>query len=769
MLLLLAIATFATAPDSVYTKSPDSLRIELPKVSHRPVLDGKLDDEIWREAAQLRDFIQGEPKDKSPPMEKSIGYVAYDDEYFYFAFRAYERDPSLIHATVFPRERGGESDDRITILLDTFLDRRRAFEFKNNPFGIQTDGIKIEGHDGDPSPDFVWYSAGRRDDAGWVVEMMIPWASLRFPASRPLSIGFNAVRVYGRNGEKDSWAPRLRGNPCEICEEGILTGITGINGRRPIDVLPYVASSQLGSRAFGTDSAKSGGAYYGTMPPLDFSRGHPQQLIGGDVRVPLTTAAILNATFNPDFSQVESDDGQIQTNQRFTLFQSERRPFFLEGADLFTAGVNESAAEQRTSFGDMFYTRAIVDPSAGVRLTAKQSGWALGTLYAKDHTPAYFHYNKYESSGYLPLTGQAADVVVARLRRDMLADSYAGVSVFGRRIGESHNSIAAGDFSFRRGALNLRGEGALSDDRAPRVPGFGSALDGANRAGKFYRLRFSRAGPHLTYTLSTGGADSLFRDQLGQFARVGVQKYFGLITVSQLVNNSFVQRVDEGFTGNQTNRFGAGLLDYSLNPYVGVQFQRQTWVKLTAHRELITLFEVPVHVDGGVLEVNSLPSQRFGMGGFLYFGGREIVDPNRPRPGHGYLTNWNFIVRPIAQASLEVRGQRSWHTDRWGDPLVDDAKIIRVKGTYQFTRALGIRLITERSNQFSTLISNPLNRRSVRNAYSGLVSYELGPSSFVYAGYNEAAQDFLAPVVASDRSLKTGSQLFIKISYLLRM
>jgi hypothetical protein len=353
----------------------------------------------------------------------------------------------------------------VTFLLDTYLDKRRALEFKSNPFGIQTDGIKVEGLDGDPSPDFVWYSAGRTDEQGWSVEMMIPWASLRFPHHDPLSIGFNVVRVYGSRGAKDSWVARRHGNPCEICQEGVLVGITGIDKHKTIDVLPYVSGSQLGTRQFGTDSAQSSGQFYSTRPPLGFDNGKPRGALGGDVKFALTSSAILNATLNPDFSQVESDENLVTVNQRFTLFQTERRPFFLESRDAFE--IPRSLDESRTNIGDLFYSRSIVDPAAGVRLTGKQGRYTFGSLYVRDDRPGYFNYSGFESSGYSPLQSTSADIVVARARGDILADSYVGVTALGRDAGDARNGVGAVDVALRRGNITLKAEAGGSSDRAP--------------------------------------------------------------------------------------------------------------------------------------------------------------------------------------------------------------------------------------------------------------------------------------------------------------
>ncbi|MDP9177391.1 MAG: carbohydrate binding family 9 domain-containing protein [Gemmatimonadota bacterium] len=767
MLILAAIVALAGAPDSTLLKPADSVRIAIPRVSQRPVLDGKLDDATWTHAAKLTDFVEYEPNDLVRGREKSIAYVAYDAQYLFLGFRALESRPGQVRATVFPRERGGEGDDRVTFLLDTFLDKRRAVEFKANPFGIQTDGIKVEGLEGDPAPDFVWYSAGRTDDQGWSVEMMIPWASLRFPHADPLSIGFNVVRVYGRAGAKDSWVARRHGNPCEICQEGVLVGITGIDKHKTIDVLPYVSGSRLGTRRFAADSALSGGQFFATRPPLGFDLGDPRGAVGGDVKFTLMSSTILNATLNPDFSQVESDDDQVRVNQRFTLFQSERRTFFLESRDAFE--IPRSLDESRSNIGDLFYSRAIVDPAAGVRLTGKQGRVTFGSLYVRDDQPGYFSYAGYESSEYRPLQSAAADVLVGRVRADILADSYVGVTALARRAGDSRNGVGAIDVSLRRGSITLKAEGGGSSDKAPFDPADATLLDGRTRKGVYYRALLAQSGKYLSAALLASGADSGFRDQVGRFSRVGIEQLGGRVTATQYPSSKIFQWLSQGINVSTARAFGGRLLDYTVTLPFQFQLQKATSFAIIPLRQHLTLFEKGLYMTGLVLEAASNASQVIAVSGNIYFGDREIVDQSLSRVGKGYNANVQLVVRPLPQASVDIKGQRTWHADKWGSPLVDDARILRVKAAYQFSRPLGLRLIEQYSNQYDARIANPFDRRGVVRARSALVSYELGPASFFYVGYNEGSQDFDEPIVENGRRLRTENQLFMKLSYLVRL
>jgi hypothetical protein len=766
MLFLVALLALTGNADTTLLKHPESVRIAIPKVTQRPVLDGKLDDATWAQAAQLTDFVEFEPNDLVRGREKSIAYVAYDAEYLFLAFRAFESQPGHVRATVFPRERGGDNDDRVTFLLDTFLDKRRALEFKSNPYGIQTDGIKVEGLEGDPSPDYVWYSAGRVDDKGWSVEMMIPWASLRFPHEDPLSIGFNVVRVYGR-GAKDSWVARRHGNPCEICQEGVLYGISGIDDHKTVDVLPYVSGSQLGTRRFANDSAFSGGQFFSTRPPLGFDSGRPKGAVGGDVKYALTSSALLNATLNPDFLQVESDDDLVRVNQRFTLFQTERRPFFLENRDNFE--IPRSSDESRTNIGDLFYSRAIVDPAGGIRLTGKQGRLTFGSLYVRDDQPGYFNYSGFETSGYRPLPNSTADILVARARADVLSDSYIGVTALGRRIGDSNNGVGALDVNLRRGSITLKAEGGGSTDRAPHDPATSSVLDGKRRNGVYYRGLLGRSGKNLSGVLLASGADSSFRDQLGRFARVGIQQLGGRVTATRYPSTKVLQWLSQGINVQTASAFGGKFLDYTVTVPFQFQFQKATSFTATPLRQHLTLFDRRLYMTGLVLDANSAALEWLFVSGNIYFGDREIVDQSRSRVGKGYNANVQIILRPGPQGSIDIKAQRTWHADKWNTPLVDDARIVRIKGSYQFSRPLGIRLIEQYSNQYDTRITNPFYRRGIVHARSVLVSYELGPSSFFYAGYNEGSQDFNDPIVDGGARLRTDNLVFMKLSYLIRL
>ena len=763
----LLAASLAAQTDSVVYKKPNEIRVAIQRASKPPIIDGRLDDEVWKRAQPLTRFVQFEPVDSVAPPTSSVGWVTYDAQHIYVAFRAYEPDRRKIRATMHARERGGAAEDKVSIAFDTYNDSRRNYVLRVTALGLQEDGIKTEGQGStDNTPDFVWYSAAQIDDQGWTMEAAVPFASLRWPRADTLNVGFDLVRWRGATGSLESWAPRRRGNPCDLCQKGILVGITGIDTRPTTDILPYISGSRAGVRRYGSDSVLVGGAWEAIQPPLTFDQERPTSSIGADVRFALTSSTTMNATINPDFSQVEADDEQIRVNQRFTIFNEERRPFFLEGRDVFTT---VPPGEDDAVGGALFYSRAIVNPSAGARLTGKVGSTTFAALYAHDDDPGYYYFDGYESSGFLPRLGARADVAVARLRRDVLRDSYVGLSFLGRRLRDSHSLVGSSDLSVRRGPLVFTGEAAWSHDRAPLDTARSLYLDGQALRGLSYRSRLALNGRRFAASVAASGVSPDFRDQLGRISRVGLESYSVRAELTQYPNNRMLQRAQQELVVARSNAYGGGLVDWRVTPRLELQFRRRTSVNIGASRELATLFSEPLLTTTLFGDFQVSTWQRIAFGGSLSGGDRELVDPNDPRVGKGISARVDVTLRPVPQASVEARAQRSNVYETWGGNLVNDARIVRLRGTYQLTRRIGARVIGEFSDQFNSLATAAVERQVRRYSSSVLLTWEIAPASFLYLGYNDARQDFDEPVVPAPRIMRTGNLFFLKFSYLYRV
>ncbi len=414
--LLLLLQT-AGDPPPVYSGRARQLDVHLPRIEAAIVVDGALDEPVWRQAARLTGFSQYRPVDSRPAEDSTEVLVWYAPDAIYFGIRAYEAHGDVVRATLADRDNIG-ADDNVQILLDTFNDRRRALLFSVNPFGVQEDGVRSEGLAGaaggqnagfrfdgviDLNPDYVYQSRGRLTPFGWEVEVRIPFKSLRYQSGAAQDWGLQIVRITQHTGYEDTWTPVVRANASFLIQSGTLKGLTGL--RRG---LVMEASPEFTSRVDGAPGT----------PDYGYDKVDPE--LGVNLRWGITQNLSLTATANPDFSQVEADVGQVTVNQRFALFFPEKRPFFLEGLEQFDTP------------NALIYTRRISSPVAGAKLTGKVGGTAVAYIGAVDDDA-------------LSPTGDHPIVNLLRLRRDLGASSTLGLAYTDRIEGDAYNRVLGTD------------------------------------------------------------------------------------------------------------------------------------------------------------------------------------------------------------------------------------------------------------------------------------------------------------------------------------
>src|SRR5690349_23008180 len=342
--------------------------VVVPKFDKPPVIDGKLDEEVWQHAAVLKDFYQIQPGDNVAPSKPTEVLLGYDPKFLYIAFKATD-EPDKVRATVAKRDNIFQ-DDYVGFFLDTFNDKRKAFEVFFNPLGIQGDGILTEGRGEDFSIDLLMESKGLVHETGFDVEIAIPFKSLRFEAGKGKLWGAHFFRRIQRfEGELDSWMPFSRSIDSNLSQEGHLTGLEGISVERTIELIPSLTVSQ-----------NSG--FVPSLPPtqrtLDPAR-IVTEPVGLGPRLPAkfipSSAMTVDLAINPDFAQVEADQLVVTANQRFPIFFPEKRPFFLEGIEIFQTPITA------------VHTRAIVDPDVAVKTTGKKGRNTFGLMVASDNGP----------------------------------------------------------------------------------------------------------------------------------------------------------------------------------------------------------------------------------------------------------------------------------------------------------------------------------------------------------------------------------------------
>ncbi len=394
------------APATPIVEGRGAPTVTIPRIDASIAVDGRLDEDAWAQAVRLGGFSQYQPVDGRPAEERTEVLVWYSPTALHFAILAYDREPGTIRATVADRD-SLDRDDTVTIYLDTFYDRRRAFFFTVNPLGNQQDGVQSEGGYSpgamfggtvDKNPDYLWDSKGRVTADGYVVEVRIPFKSLRYPGTGNQKWGLNIQRKVQRTGYQDTWTDVRRANSSYLAQAGAIDGLHDMKRGVVTELQPVVVASSNGATVDG-----------------GFSREKTDINPGANLRFAFTNLSI-DATVNPDFSQVESDAGQVTVNERFALFYPEKRPFFLEGIELFSTP------------NQLVYTRRIVAPAAGGKVTGKFGRLNVAYLSAKEK----------ESAG-------SALFNVARIRTDFGRSSTAGITVTDRSARGDFNRVVAVD------------------------------------------------------------------------------------------------------------------------------------------------------------------------------------------------------------------------------------------------------------------------------------------------------------------------------------
>jgi len=387
----------------------------VPETSATIAVDGRVDEGAWASALSIPLPWETDPGDNLAAPVETECLVMHNQDRLYVAFRALDPSPERIRARLADRD-SVFSDDFVGVILDTFNDERRAFQFFVNPRGVQMDVFldQVNGNE-DTTWDAIWDAAGRLTDTGYEVEMAIPFSSLRFPRSDgPKIWGLDTVRFWPRSSRhRLTSVPRDRDNNCHLCQLSKISGFEGITPGRNLELTPTLTASRTDER--------------GDEPGADLAAGDEDTDGGITVRWGVTPNLILNGAINPDFSQVEADAARLAVNERFALFFPERRPFFQEGADFFD-----------TLFRTVF-TRNVADPDWGLKFTGKEGAGAYGAFVVKDSRTNLLLPGS-QGSDTAELEMESTDVAL-RYRRDLGESSALGALFTSRSGGGYENQV----------------------------------------------------------------------------------------------------------------------------------------------------------------------------------------------------------------------------------------------------------------------------------------------------------------------------------------
>ncbi|MGI8731895.1 MAG: DUF5916 domain-containing protein [Pyrinomonadaceae bacterium] len=521
----------APAAKGAVTLPPEKANpVIIPKFEKPPSIDGVLNDDVWKSAVMLKDFYQIDPGDNIAPSKPTEVLIGYDSRFLYIAFRAFD-EPDKIRSTVAKRDNIFQ-DDHVGFYLDTFNDKRRAFEIFFNPLGIQGDGILTEGRGEDFSVDLLLESKGAINESGYIVEIAIPFKSLRYEAGKGKLWGAHFFRRIQRfNRELSSWMPFSRSIDGNMNQAGHLGGLEGISVERTIELIPSLTVSQEG-RFVRTFGVFPGTALAATDPgrivnqPIGLDPGLTAKFIP-------SPAITLDLAINPDFAQVEADQLVVTANQRFPIFFPEKRPFFLEGIDIFATPITT------------VHTRAIVDPDIAIKTTGRLGRTSFGLIAASDNGPGNL---SADDRGALSscrerraldprvvcnserFVDKNAYIGVLRLKRDIGKENSLGILATSYNFIEKHNQVVAIDGRFR---LNKQTTFTFQTLGTTSRNFFFDPNDGQTRYrtgnGFGYSVDYNVSGRNWGYELGGEGFTKDYRADVGFFQRTNSNFNYGFV------------------------------------------------------------------------------------------------------------------------------------------------------------------------------------------------------------------------------------------------
>jgi len=774
--------------------------VHVPKVSEPPVIDGRLGETEWQSAAVFKDFHQVLPGDNIDPSSPTEVRMAYDEKALYVAFRAFD-EPGGIRATVAKRD-AVVADDYVGMYLDTFNDRRQAYELIFNPLGVQQDGIFIEGRgilnqgsvvgvppDGiltvgsteDFSFDVVMESKGTLTPDGYVVEVAIPLRSLRFEAGKGKSWGVHFFRRIKRyNDELNSWMPISRDRSGTLNQAGLITGIEDVSRGRAIEVIPSFTASDLGRQEVFAPAGRTPRFVHDSVDADP----------GVTARVGLSPKVTADLALNPDFAQVEADQIVVTANERFPIFFPEKRPFFLEGREIFQTPLNA------------LHTRAVVDPAFATKLTGESGPHGFGVLFASDDAPGNFTKDELANPANRARVDKFFDknayVGAVRYQRDLGKDSKVGFVATTSNFVEKYNQTTGVDAIVRidkQQLLTLQALGTQS--RRAFYDPVVNRSDYRTGYGLGYFLNYTFQSRHVHVNLNGEGRSADFRTDIG-FARRLDSNSWTLLGRYESDKKPGEGLVSWSAQSRMLFRFNWKGQLQNVGPHFQTLFnlKRQTQLRVFGFFGTEKVFEeefgpkrsatqrgafdglpyrrAPHQAIG--MSVRTTPSKKYSFGlddigwssGVFDFdlgalpryprvSPKALVNPRAPRdPGQASQLNLtaSFTYQPTSGARISL-GYKKTRQIRWDtDRVAFDSNIYSLTGNWQFSAATFTRLQLD----YDTLTAG------LRGQF--LLGWSPSPGTSVYVGLNE---DMTSPGADSSLPLRRNRQtLFIKASYLVR-
>lgn len=684
-----------------------------------PVIDGLLDDPVWAQAPSETGFKTWRPDFGRDLQEDTVVYYAYDRENLYFAYRCRDREPARIKASITARDTIS-ADDWVCLNLDTFDDQQSLYAFYVNPLGIQADS-RFEGNQEDFTIDVVWFSAGRIGEDGYTIEVRIPFKSIRYRHREPVEMGIIFERNISRLSQSGTFPPLDPARGADFLTQTRPLQFAGIEHYTLLEALPAFTH--------GRTSLAEAGALEPQKSRSDLSL---------TAKYGLSSQLILDGTVNPDFSQVESDAGQVDFNLRYALYYPEKRPFFLEGREKFTPAGSESG----NPLDSVVHTRTIVNPLLGFKLNGK--------VGPKDTIASIYALDELEPGS----PNEYAHVTVARYKRALSGDSYVGGVWTGRFEGGRHNLVAGTDGNFRLNPSSSLAYQALFS--RTRAEGPGAATGGHALNLQYY---YSTRDRLFEVTFQDLGKD--FATETGYLTRNGLSRLkIGFLPMVYPKSRTFL-RVDPILHAINIRDKFSGLYETYETFDLRLIMPRNTTL-----------------LAGGRYQTEVFLGRRFDRSGFRligtsqiakqlllemrYVSGGKIRYVESPYQGRGADATFGATYLPSDKLRFALFLSYSDFFRSAGGAKEYDYTIVRSENTYQVNKYLFFRAIIEHNSFYRRLMSDLL------------ASFTYIPGTVIHLGYGSLYEKLRwreeeYAYEPSNRFLETQRSFFFKVSYLWRL
>ena len=707
----------------------DRPRIEPVRASEPPAIDGRLDDAVWAQAPALpeTDWLSYNPLNGDRIAQTTEVRVAYDDRNLYFSFRCLDPEPDKVRGTLSRRDNVW-NDDWVGLSLDSVGNGQASYDLFVNPLGVQGDILNTPSAGENSAPDFVWESAGRRTEQGYEAEIRVPLTTVRFVSGTEVKMKVLFWRRVSRLGMSVSWPDVPAGR--SFIERQATMLLHDLKRPLTLEVIPSATYSRHETR----------------ISEDEFGRASSDPDVGFSAKYGITSSATVEGTVNPDFSQVESDAFQVEVNQRFPLFFSEKRPFFMEGLGTFElAGVGGDAI-MRTAV----HTRRIVDPFWGFKSSGNAGRVGFAVLTAGDEA-----LGRALDIGANPFLGERKEFYIARGQYSLGPSSYVGSIVTDTELGTGHNRVVGADVSIKRGDHRVAGNFIATRTRSPAGL---ESKDGLGANG-FYEYAtkpfvFSQQIEHYDRGFQM---DTAFQNQVGITQG---WSYAGYSIYPDAKKHAWLKRI---------------------NPFVFVRYGRDRiqegspWIVVSGVR-FNTLRQGFFRVDyvhgqdawvGQTFPVSSLRIMAEAqMTRWLYFNtrlnqGRSIFyDPVDPFSGSERAYYAELTFQPTPRLSQSITYDRVEFDRRSDGARVFTVDVVNTRTTFQIDRRFAVRALVQYDSSTSRILTDFLG------------SWELLPGTVAYVGYGSLIErqewDGLELRRQTGAFHTSERGLFIKASYIHR-